>query len=111
MYDNDTHAIRNVPADAFSGVYTVAGGDTIEGGVVYEIVRDGAVIDVCAKKPAVIPEGAVCTPVAAITIDGKTYAISYEVVSEAERRTLKLLDSARAKLTPEEFDAVRGSKR
>lgn len=111
MYDNATHAIRDVPADAFDGVYTMKGGDTIEGGVVYEIVRDGTVIDVCAKKPAVPPKGTVCTPVAAITIDGKTYVVRYEVVSEAERRTLKLLDSARAKLTPEEFEAVRGSKR
>lgn len=56
------------------------------------------------------PAGLIERRVACVKIDAKVFVLAYEIIPEHERRATALLASARAKLTPEEFDAVVMSK-
>lgn len=59
------------------------------------------------------PKGMIERRVACVKIDNlddKVFVLAYEIIPDHERRTEALLASARAKLTEEEFDAVRSSR-
>ena len=102
-------ATRPARMDLFDSLY----GHSVEGLILYERRVDGVIVEHGSTPfDGLLPEGMVEQRVAAIKLDdrGGVYVIAYEIIPDHERRTEALLASARAKLTEEEFDAVRSSR-
>lgn len=87
-------------------------GETVEDCLyLHEFSKDGVVQEVQTKAAHSITEGFTERRVVAVKIRDRIYVLAYEVLSAEERRVEALVLSARNKLTPDEFDAVRSSKR
>lgn len=103
-------ATRPIQIEKFSDLY----GARIETSVRYErSTADGIVEFSDRPYGAGKPVGMVERRVACVKIDDlddKVFVLAYEIVPEHERRAEALLASARAKLTEEEFNAVRSSR-
>jgi hypothetical protein len=103
-------ATRPIQIEKFSDLY----GARIETSVRYErSTADGVIEFADTPYGQGKPVGLIERRVACVKIDDcddKVFVLAYEIIPEHERRSVALLASARAKLTPEEFDAVMMSR-